>query len=369
MQKEEKIMFLLFAALFCGFLSAVKYPLIFFLLLPLTVLWRVCREQSFLKKAGISVLLLAVFTGGFLMCSPRVIFDPYYVLRVIQVESGGYVKGGNLYTLGGWYNHVASVLVYNMLYSGFPFAGAFLAYDFLRFGKHAACQTEEEVLFRRLLPIAIVVFITYNMFAVSLFMRSCYPFFFLGDLYVADCLSELFTRKSGKWRPAICILTAVMLGRGAFFVAVLSEKNSGDRLNNLILQAQDENWSETTLLATWPLEGSYLSFDRELLVDAEEVFIQDERFHEADSAKLRPGEMAISGTEEFSRSNRYMLPYDNERIHDLIGNWECFKETNRSYFIGQVYPEYYYYLFGFWIKGTTGTDYELPTNYVYYRSE
>ena len=84
---------------------------------------------------------------------------------------------------------------------------------------------------------------------------------------------------------------------------------------------------------------------------------------------LHPGEMVITCSEDHSRCNRYIIPYEDDAVHELIFNWETFKHINTPYYIGQVYPEYYYYLFGFWIKGTTGTDYEFPTNQVYYRAE
>lgn len=45
-----------------------------------------------------------------------------------------------------------------------------------------------------------------------------------------------------------------------------------------------------------------------------------------------------------------------------------FKNVNKGYYVGSAYPDYYYYLFGYWIKGTTGTDYEFPSCAVYYRS-
>ena len=366
---RRPLAFLLIAAIFCGFLSAVKYPLIFFLCIPAAVLWRVKRRLFFLKRVGLTGILGIAALIGFLICSPKVVLDPRYVLRVILTESRAYVRGGNLFTLGGWYNHVASLAIYSLFYSGFPFASGLMCYAFFFRWKKNGIRTDIDFLFNLVIPIAVTVFFLYSVSVVSLFMRSCYPFFFLADLYAATAVSELYCRRRRGIRFGLCIMGAILICRGSFFLLALTERNGSERLNQLITEAKDENWTYTSLLATRPLSGPYLAYDKNLIPDAEEIYIQDERFLSTVTAELKPGELLITGTEDFSRSNRYIIPFDNEMVHDLIRNWEAFQTVNKNYYVGQPYPRYYYYLFGFWIKGTTGTDYEFPTNYVYYRSE
>ena len=203
----------------------------------------------------------------------------------------------------------------------------------------------------------------------SLFMRSCYPFFFFTDLYAAAAVSEFFYTEHRSRRALACVLATFMVCRGGWYIGALSERNAGRRLDSLILAARREKCESAELLATRPVHGPFLNYDKELLPDAEEIYIQDERFRASDTAELYPGEMVITCSEDQSRCNRYIIPYEDDAVHELIFNWETFKHANAQYYVGQAYPEYYYYLFGFWIKGTTGTDYEFPTNQVYYRAE
>ena len=366
---KKKVSLLLTAALFSGFLAAVKYPLAFFLCIPVIMLWRLCREKTVMKRIGLAAMLGVVALAGFLICSPKVIRDPLYVARVILTESRAYLRGGNLYTLGGWYNHVASVTVYALFYSGFPLAMGLMCYAIGSRWKKRAIREDVDFLFNLVIPLVVFVFFIYNISIISLFMRAFYPFLFLADIYAATAVGELYDNGGKKLRSLLCVLALIMICRGVFFLYTLSEHDSGKRVDRLILEAEDENWRETSLVATRPLSGPYLSFDSNLLRNSKEVYIQDERFMQPDTAELRPGEMVITGTEAFSRSNRYMIPFDSDMVHDLICNWETFQDVNEPYLIGRPYPTYYYYLFGYWIKGTTGTDYEFPTNYVYYRSE
>lgn len=366
---KKKMTLLFIAALISGFLAAVKYPLAFFLCIPVAVLWRLFRERTVMKRTGLTVLLGVMALAGFLLCSPKVIRDPLYVARVILTESRAYLRGGNLYTLGGWYNHVASVVVYSLFYSGFPLAMGLMCYAIGSRWKKREIRKDLDFLFNMVMPLVIFVFFIYNISIVSLFIRSFYPFLFLSDIYAATAVGELYDNGEKRLRSLLCVLALFMICRGGFFLLALSEHDSGKRVDRLILAAEDENWRETSLVATKPLSGPYLSFDSNLLRNSSEVYIQDERFGQPDTAELRPGEMVITGTEAFSRSNRYIIPFDSEMVHDLICNWETFQYVNEPYLIGHPYPTYYYYLFGYWIKGTTGTDYEFPTNYVYYRSE
>lgn len=365
---KKRIPLLLTAALFSGFLASVKYPLLFFLCIPITVLWKLYSKKTVMKRIGLTAVLGVVALAGFLFCSPKVVRDPLYIARVILTESRAYLRGGNLFTLGGWYNHVASVVAYSLCYSGFPLALGLMCFGIIFRWKKSVTQTDVDFLFNLVIPLALLVFFIYNISIISLFMRSFYPFLFLADIYASTAVGELYEKRGKKFRAVLCVLAVIMICRGCFFMLALSEHTGGERLNRLIMAAGDENWRETSLIATRPLSGPYLPFDSNLLRNASEVYIQDERFLQPDTAELKPGEMVITGTEDFSRSNRYIIPFDSEMVHDLICNWETFQRVNKSYLIGRPYPKYYYYLFGYWIKGTTGTDYEFPTNYVYYRS-
>ena len=98
------------------------------------------------------------------------------------------------------------------------------------------------------------------------------------------------------------------------------------------------------------------------------IDIADKRFASAASMELEPGELFINGARDFALHPFLcgFLPTAYEQ-NEAVDTWNTFKEINAQYYIGTLYPKYIYYLFGYWIRGSSGTSHEFPTNYVYYR--
>ena len=60
------------------------------------------------------------------------------------------------------------------------------------------------------------------------------------------------------------------------------------------------------------------------------------------------------------------LPFDFGTNQTLL-KWLEIEKENEPYYVGRLYPEYYYYLFGSWIYGATGNGAEFPNCTIYYR--
>ena len=355
----KKNIFLLLAFFTAGTLTAVKYPLLLFTGIPVSaVVRKKTKDMIVVLLKGTLFLII-----GFMLFSPKAATDPAYLIRAVSREYRMYISGGNVSEVGGIWNHLAAVVIYGVLYAGIPTAPLFYVSGVLYTVKEK--KENEKYLFGFILPLFLLVFFTYNLFVTTLFFRTYYPFFCIGDLYAAFYIGEKLEQNRKK-RVAI-VLLMVMIMRGGYYLICLSEKNGDDRLIRLVNETVDDHLEETTLL----IPGYFISFEYDAYLVARYKRLEDDYISNEDELRIKPGELIITGTEEFSRCNRYFFPIretNSARKHanNLIANWEKFKDINKTAFVGQIYPTHYYYLFGYWIKGSTGTDYEFPTNRVYY---
>lgn len=352
-----------------GALCAVKYPLLFFAIIPVYAAIVTLKKKRVIEKLAVVVAMMIAMIVAFLLFSPKVITDPMYVKRVIDVELGRYMVNGNMAEVGGKKNHLASMIVYTMFYSGFPFALVLICIGFVKIYRKRKMLDAQGDFFGIVLPLTIGLFFAYNICVKTLFMRTMYPFFFLTDIYVAIAVGELACK--GRWCKSLCTaLCALMVIRGSYLIYTMTEPAEYERMNRLIEQAVDDNWEKTTKLES--VMGMWLPFDEENCKNLELASLYDGgyegRFSSAETARLEKGELLITATLDYSRCNRYFFPIYDEIVNGGTASWEMFKKVNEEYYVGSAYPDYYYYLFGYWIKGTTGTDYEFPSNYVYYRS-
>ncbi len=351
---------LLVASFATGALSAVKYPLLFFFAVPLSVVFGLTGKGKTTHRGFMILSMAAMVAIAFFLCSPKTAVDPMYVARVIKKEMGSYVTAGNICEVGGPWNHLVSVSLFLTLYSGFPLATIFLVTAWTKERKHRPSD-KEGFLFTRVVPCIMLLFFLYNLFVTTLFMRSFYLFFCLSDLYVASEAARWFEEKGLKKRIVLA-LTVIMIVRGGYYISVLSERQGAARLNEKILAAADSKWQHTILLGP----GFFLPFDNGILIDPEPWNIGEAGFCTEEELKMKPGDLLICATQDYSRCNPYFFPISHPQAKQQIESWQLFKTLNHEHYQGQVYPEYYYWLFGYWIKGTTGTDYEFPSNRVYY---
>lgn len=358
-ERREKLRCWLVAGFLTGLLCAVKYPLLFWGLIPIIAALKTEGLQR-REKVNIVILFMVTVTVGFLFISPKTAVDPCYILRTVKRELQAYVLEANITEVGGPLNHFLSLTIYSLLYSGFPLAPVFFAASINERNQPSKNDYQHSFILDKLLPSLIVVFFLYNLFSKTMFMRNVYPFFFLSDLYVAEYLGKYHSKKE---RAILCILGSFFLLRGIYYIGVLTENRGAGRLEYMVSQAADKSWSQTTLLNT-----TYsVAINTEKLIGPKKADLFGSEYDNNSEMLLEYGEMVITGQIEFYRGTGYFFPVNNQLANQYVERWKTFKQVNCEYFVGAVYPMHYYYLFGYWIKGTGGASSEFPTNYVYYR--
>ena len=356
---KKRSAYLVSAFFTAGVLGAVKYPQLFFTLVPQITLFgirKTCKPGQFSFMLALSCCVLL---GGFLLFSPGVLINPHYLQRVTQREMNAYLYGGNVAEMGGPLNHMLSLLLYMLLYAGFP---GMLIFLLPRETALPAAERDTDVLFKRTVPIVLGIFFLYNLFVTTLFMRTYYPFFCAADLYAASAAADWTQGKRAR-KTAIGILTVLMVLRGGYNIFALTETNALESLTEMITPFLNCEDTEPLLLGP----GNYVpGLTKQLENPTRAEIDNEEMFPDLASLNMKKGQLVITGTLDHSRCNHYLLPVHNANVENRIARWDAFQQMNQDAYVGQIYPEYYYYLFGYWLKGTTGTDYEFPTNAVYY---
>lgn len=329
-------------------------------------------KQLPLKIFGM-VLVLYI---GFAICSPKAAFDPMYIYRASTRELSEYMSNEVSLTARIWSNFM-SVLSYTLLYSGFPFAPVFLIISFRDLRKYVFFKRNIQILFQYIIPVLILTFFTYNLFASILFVRTFYPFFFLSDIYVAVTVSHWLYSKRKAIALALFLLTVL---RGGYLIYLLSDDSDSMRMAQILQDTVDDNYQKTTII-----EASLVIPDSSFSpINLNKVPIYDSRFSDAQSVKLEKGELLITGAFLYERmpfkfsfypsdsATFYGKLLDMSLLDDCSSSgdekWAVINQVNEEYLVCKLYPEYYYYLFGYFLYGTTDTCYEFPTNYIYYRS-
>lgn len=167
----------------CGVLGAVKYPLLLFSLIPLSLfLYASCRGLKG-KLAGTGLFLLLVL-AGLLLWSPKALADPGYFLRVIEREMSAYVSEGKSFEAGGLINHITSMAVYTLFFSDFPLSSLVTAGLFISFArsklkkrKNGEPMGGEEFLLWAVLPVLCTVFFIYKSFPEAPDIQNIYSVF------------------------------------------------------------------------------------------------------------------------------------------------------------------------------------------------
>lgn len=355
----------------CGSLAAVKYPLVLFVLIPLVMLWY-CIPEKPSRKLLYSLLGLALVFLGLLLFSPKAIGDLGYFARVIQREMDAYVYSGTTYEAGGLLNHIASLTVYTLFYSDFPLAILLTAAAALRWLsgfvnklRRGERMPAQEFMFHMLIPALAILFFAYNLFPKLLVFRTYTPFFGLAVLYGSLLLGQLW-EKGKKQQTVIALLCCLMVLRGAGLVYVMSSQQrvQGNMMAQ-IAQAVDESWEKTIFLKPYEIPLPDVELKSE-----ERITLLDYVEKRGGDPSMSPGTLLITGAYEYL-VNDYMLPVlgsdeTSEKVRNEAYQWEFFKEINQCHYVGQSYPDWYYYLFGGWIRGGTLSATVIPCNQVYY---
>lgn len=369
---KKQFGFLMLASFFCGSLGAVKWPLVLFLAIPITVWLYGSRNQRKEKIICYLAILLLVFAVAFLAFSPKAATDWGYFFRAAKREVLVYAINGKAYESGGLLNHILQVTIYALLYSDFPFSILILSVGFFRmfqgkislqFNQEDESQRKVSFLFIRILPTVCVVFFVYNLFVRMLVFRTYTPYFAISILYVSYYISLLLKNRN-VFRVIIALLTGLMVIRGAWFIYIIHDDEKVQREIDLQLKAViDTQWVKTTQIHPYliPIDKNKLCNLHEIDMGAVEPF-------EGREIELQPGEMAITGGLEFGVGAPYILPVSHAKTFSQNDAWKTFKEINKPYWKWQLYPDYYYYLLGGWIRGGTLSTFTMPCASIYYRN-
>ena len=361
---------ILVAAFLSGALGAVKYPQLYFALIPLAT-WILVSRDSRKRKLMSALGLLLICLAGFLVFSPKGIQDPSYFWRVIEREMGAYVTTDNG---AGIHNNIAKMLLHHLLFLEFPMAALLLAVYGIKsiLSRPAGYYRElqgpaqgEKVLFHNVLPVTILGFLFYNVLVENLIMRTMTPYFGLCPLYTAWAVSCLY--REGRWKKAaILLLTLVLVLRGGLMIWVTSSDyfcNQYIETVQTVLEQQDGRGRIITLRGSYVPHKSVIFENREVRSLTPWVFEEENDY----DMEILPGDVVITGALEFSVARKPLLPTDNPDAMLWYDTWEYFRQENREHFVATSTPGWIYYLLGCTVPGNSFAGFTLPRSYVYYR--
>lgn len=379
------------AAVLVGFLGAVKYPLVYFALVPLTAVFLARKDK---KERAVHIAVgVALVLGAFLLLSPEVIKDFRYIIDVCRREIKAYMLMGNRSEVGGPLNHVFAMIAYWTLYSDLLFAPVFAAIGLRAIlgkkknsaeaapglcvmhekrGLHDKAagmgeapdgdkekRTPMQTFFGIALPLIALGFLGYNVFVTALFMRTIYPFFCIALPYAAAGLANVWENK----RIAAGVLIGLTVLRGALFIGAYLPETAVDTLDAAIAQAQQISGGRRFigLAANRYVTGHWTAL-RDKYPQMEIVDLDELR--DGEYPVLQSGDIVVTGPLEMARAKKYVFPIADTEVQACIDGWAQFKEDNAEYYIGQSYPQWYAAAFGFWINGVVA-EFDFPMNYVY----
>lgn len=201
------------ACMASGAMGAVKYPQLFFVVIPLCA-YLFTSEHRKSKKIVVFCLLILSTACTVLFFSPKALLDPHYFLRVIEREANAYVMKGTTFEDGGILNHLVGMVLFTLLYSDFPLSFVFVSYSFYCLLKEPIDKTKPtDLLFCKIVPIMCIVFFIYNLFAKLLVFRTYTPYFGITILYCSQFVAKLF-HKRWKGFAIAAALTFIMILRG-----------------------------------------------------------------------------------------------------------------------------------------------------------
>ncbi len=350
----EKNIWLWLSAILVGCLGAVKYPQIYFALLPLCAVFQ--KEKAAKVRAGLIFVGIAIVLGAFLLLSPGILADWRYLIDVSRRELKAYMLKGNVTEAGGPLNHLFSVLAYWLCYSDLLLAPVFAGIG-LRACKRAS-ETPARAFFGKVLPIVAGGFLLYNLFVTALFMRTLYPFFAVALIYASIGLDRSFAKS--KLLPGLLLGLTIL--RACLYIGALAPENAAENLDKAIAQAQEIVQTDAiTGLATDKYITGHRTVFAEKYPDAATISLKDLRENGFPDALTG---VVVTGSLENGKAMPYLFPIADKEIQAFIDGWIAFRDENAPYLVGRSYPAAYAPLFGFWINGVV-SEFDFPMNFVY----
>ena len=350
--RSNKAWLLYLAAFATGVLGAVKYPQLYFILLPIGA--ACLNRRSSKTSLAIHIPAIVLFTAVGLICFSPSLLKPGFLSQVMARETNAYLAHPNIVSAGTPLGHLLSLTIYHLFYADVPFAPVFAIFGVIALFRNSE-QKNSKILFSIFVPLVFVGFFVYNLFITTLFFRTYYLYFCLFLLYSAIGLSELFAKKRVK--PIILLLLCVMVLRGGYLTALLTQpqKDAGAPLSTHAKWSSD---ATVTFAGLGFVNGDIPSQATQLGMN--DTFITK-------TPSLEESEFCIFGGYEYAIARNRMFEIKDADVLSATNGWNTFKEQNEQYRFDQLYPDYYYYLFGYWLEGSMGTLYEFPSVYYYYK--
>ena len=349
--RKNRLYLLLVAAILSGILGAVKYPQVYFVLLPLCA--AVLNRRS--GKASLLVTIPAVLVGcalGFVCGSPS-IGQPGFLSGILSREMDAYVANPNLWTVGTPLGHLVNLLIYHLLYADVPLAPIFALIGIIPLFRQR--DQDGTAKFLRVIPFVFLGFFVYNLFVPTLFFRTYYIYFCVCILYTCMGVSTLLERK--RWKPLLLALLCIMVLRGGFLIGLLSQpqKDVSEPLRS------NANWKDRATVTVLGNAFLYGEIPGEVTkVDVSKAFLTQ-------APSLNAGEFCVTGPYQFGLARTMRFLIRDGDVRRMTDGWYSFRDQNAPYLFEKLYPDAYYSLFGYWLEGSTGTPYEFPSAYFYYK--
>lgn len=356
--ERKRLSDFLLASIAGGILCAVKYPLVFFLLIPYLGFRKAFAGSDKKIIAKGTRYAAGCFLLGFLLLSPKTLTNPTYLFWTAAHETHNYMAGTNLTEVGGPLNHLIAVVTYTLAYSGIPLLAVWVVCRWGRDIRRFREMEGTELMGRVIIPAVCLGFFVYNLFVKAVFMRTYYPFFCILELYCAQ-LGAQWLRRGGWKKRALAIVCSFMVLRGSFLLTLLATDDGTADMKRFLKDVPRESYTFITELKP----GHMAFYDSELPMPVVAVDLADDRF--AEDMHLQKGELLITTYQAHGIGTPYVLPIRHKTVRRYIALWETFRAENAPYYLGKLYPDWYYLLLGFDIKGTTGMIFEFPANEFY----
>lgn len=357
--RTDKRAYLVAAVFAIGVAAAGKYSLAYFFVLP-AALFILKKEEKKKKLVSFCMMALSALLG-FILFSPSVLMNPHFFINTIRGGLSGYVMGGNVEGYSTIPESLFSAVVYQLFYSDLPLALIFAVLGAVRICRGDGNDLEKKF-FGRVLPVALLVFLLYNCMLTTFFFRTLFPYYCICTVYAAAGMGRLC--RGRKLCAVIVVLCTLMTVRGVYFVSVLSDNDyAARRAEALRADAEAAHVTQVVWLDTF-FPGKEL---RSAFSDFDSVSVGTDKLVLGEFPEIREGQLVLTGSIEHGWAKYCVFAPKAGMVETITREWAAFKEENGRYYIGSLFPQHYYWLFGFWLHGSTATNYEFPNSFFYYR--
>lgn len=365
LEEEDRTFDLYMACFLTGAITAVKYSLVLFLILPIGAIFlKQTQKRERFKRC---VFLFVLFLFGLIVFSPDCFKDPGFFMRAFFTEFDAYATGmKNLAGEGAPLSNFIATVIYSMLYADIPFNIVFAAYGIYFFRKYTKDKT---CFFSILVPCFTGCFLIMNVFSNLLFFRSLYPFFFLQNLYASLGLFRIIQVLLKKRKRILQILLTGMMVffvvRGSMFTVSLAGQSKKEMIQHIILNNENaKSGTKVVLAGSTSNRVNYLTTsDKTLTTEVANLWT----FIAKKDDVYQTGDFLLVGDMTTWTRSRPLAGKMSGTYEQLKETWDEFQEKNEQYLIVKQDCDFEQLFYGGWIHGSMLCTFEFPQYFVYYK--